>query len=586
MNQLNKYKSDYFSVLNFFCVLFLASAFAASNAPAQEAVQGMETINLPIEAAVSPTVAAPGMRVKITGKTEFDSKRFDVKAVITPPSGAPVTLSTKIDETGKFEISFDKTNALGKYAVKLIAPDGKGTAMITFSVSAPAVVFARPADAVAKSLNTANQAAIFAADLVAKLPPSDKQDEMLAKAAKIKAHLAQAQAVGAKLHQAFDKLAEIMARNPETSPAFEQLNAEFDGLAAEIDRNNTHLQQELAGSKQAGSLCEQLDIANEIFSAISFAFDINEKAVGTLKNFLNDKGTPRTIEKAMSASGKEFTDGQKFAITEVLKTSAGFLLGGAPSPVGWFGVGIGLLNDFAQFQAGQIFGQYCERFDGPVDATIFIRFMDGNDFFWSYKVTLKGKMAMRYAKQPPGGGGAVAVKGQIEGNATKIEFDENFIVMNPKLKRNLIFRRTVAPPTVPYNEDIGTFARMATPGYFRIPFEGEMIGDNVKIKWLPASNDFSKTYKGKGLYIFVAPPIFVPQLTKIDLPFENAEFIVTRATSATPSFEVKTQAGGKSRVIERAFTRDAAPSNEIKAEFRMSVKMCNPSCLNAEVFQQ
>lgn len=587
--QMMKYliKNKRLKICGLACLILLILV-AGSRAARAQTVQGMETINAPIEATVKPAAAIAGQKVKITGATEFDGKRFDLKITVTPPSGAdPVTLAGKINQTGKFEIPFDKTSAPGKYTVKVIAPDGKGTATAKFEVFAAAAVFARPVDSTAKMLQTANSAANQAADMIKTLPPSASQEQMLAKVGEIKKHLAKYPAEVDRLRKSLAKLAEIPEKLPATLPAFDNLTAELDRQTAETEQSEANLREQLAKSRKAGALCEDLDTANEIFAAISFMLNLNQEIFSTVKNFLNDKGTPRLMAEAFTASKLPINDDNKFFLTETVKTAAGIFAGGglaAVSPVGWFLTGIGLLNDIAQYQTAKVFGEYCERFEGPVDGTFGIKFYEGQQPFWSYIITLKGKMAVRYAK-PKGSGDAVIVKGHIEGNATNFDIKENFIVMNPNLRRFVVARKTFAPPHVPYAEDAGALARMAAPGYFRIPVEGEMIGSKIKLKLLPATSDFSKLYKGKALYVFFSPPL--PYMTVVDLPFQNAAFIFSRSMRDAPEFEVATSADGKSRTLERDFPRDHKRENgDFEASFRLSVKMCNPSCINNKVFEQ
>jgi hypothetical protein len=568
------------------CFAILLASFTIPVTPQttkQPVVQGMETIDAPIEATVKPSLTIVGLGVKIGGKTENDGKRFDVKITVTPPQGAPVSLTAKIDDAGKFEIPFALTNSTGRYVVKIVAPDGKGTTSASFEALSPDAAFARPADTAAELLEATDDTADASKELIDSLPPSPPKEELKAKIDELKENLAKSSDVVGKFRQSLARLAQIPERNPEMTEAFEDIIEKLDTKTSEAKSQTVSLRQQIAKSRKDGVRCDKLDTANEAFNAISFALNLNSKLFDLIKNFAIDKGTPRLLAAAAERSGTTPNAATNLFLSDTLKFSVSVLTGGVPSPVGWAMNGIGIINDIAQLQTAKVFDQYCERFEGPVDGTFGIKFLNNLELFWSYNMTLKGKLSLRYAKQSQPNE-AVHFTGQLEGNATNIDIKENFISINPNLKPFLIARRAYSPPTVPYVEDFGAFARMATPGYFRIPVEGEMNDGKLMLKWLPATNDFSKAFAGKALYIFV---IQVPLITIVDLPMQNASFIFSRAMGNIPTFDVIADAAKTSQTITRAFTRNYDdPKGEFVIAMKINVKACNPGCLNNKIIER
>lgn len=568
------------------CVAVLLASIAPNAATAQTktpTVEGMETVNAPVEAVIKPAATLLNLPVKIVGKTEPDGKRFDVKITVAPPSGAPVLMTTKSDAAGKFEIPFAQTNAAGRYAVKIVAPDGKGAASAAFEVLAPDAAFARPADAAAELLQATSEAADVGKELIDSLPPSPPKEELKAKIDELEDNLAKTPEVVAKFRQSLARLAQIPERYPETSAGFEDLIEKLDETTTKAKTETVSLRATLAKSRRDGVRCDKLDTANEAFNAISFALNLNKEIVELVKNFVIDKGTPRVLAAVAERSGRTPNAATNLFLSDTLKFSVSVLTGGVPSPVGWAMNAIGVVNDIAQLETAKVFDQYCERFEGPVDGTFGIRFLNNLDLFWSYNMTLKGKLSLRYAKQSQPNE-AVHFTGQLEGNATKIDIKENFISINPNLKPFLIARRAYAPPTVPYVEDFGAFARMATPGYFRIPVEGEISNGKLTLKWLPATNDFTKLFAGKVLYVFVMQ---VPLITVVDLPIQNAAFIFSRAMGNTPTFDVTLDAAKTSQSVTRIFTRDYTdPKGEFVIAMKINVKACNPGCLNNKIVER
>ncbi len=253
---------------------------------------------------------------------------------------------------------------------------------------------------------------------------------------------------------------------------------------------------------------------------------------------------------------------------------------GALDPLG---ATIGLANDLAQFAVQQAFNSYCEKFEGPVDAAFHAEFDHEGTVWWKYDVTLAGKLTMRFAKTARGGK-AIAFTGQIEGNATSFKLWEDAVAITPKLRRNVLFRQSFAPPAIPPKalgaaEEAGTLARMGTPGYFRIPVEGEIIGEKVTLNILPALNDFSDVVKGRAFYVFFEPVVPIPYFSQIEFPIQKAHFILSRGMLEKSEYTIVANKAAKASEIKRPFTRNwKSEKGDIRITWNVNVRACNPKC--------
>lgn len=522
-------------------------------------------------------VLGQGSVVMFVGKTIPDGRRTDVKITVRSSAGTK-DLGATVDKEGRFSLTFDSTQSIGLYTVEAVAPDGAGKAVAKFKVATALGIIIEIIDAEEEAATVTAQVLSAIADAAGKLPVSPLQKDLLERIEKLKARTAEMPTQIKNFDKAWWEIRYLLDTRPALQPAFQPMLNKMAAEAAELKIKTQEMRQQLGKSKKQGVLCDQLETINEVTNGISFLLNLSKKPISTFVNFMIDKGTPKAIEQI--ADNKGYSDAAKFTATEAVKNSAAAAVSGALDPLG---ATVGLANDLAQFAAQQAFNSYCEKFEGPVHAVFRAEFDHEGAVWWKYDVTLAGKLTIRFAKAARSGA-AIAFTGQIEGNATSFKLWEDAVAITPALRRNVLFRQSFAPPAIPPKavaaaEEAGTLARMGTPGYFRIPVEGEIIGEKVTLNILPALNDFSDLVKGRAFYVFFEPILPVPYFSQIEFPVQKAHFILSRGMMEKSEYNIVANKAAKASEIKRDFTRDwKSEKGDIRIKWNVGVRACNPKC--------
>jgi len=148
----------------------------ATRLPAQT---GEPSSAMPVEVRADPEVTGPKQPVRLLGSTPVVAGIEHVKLTIDPPEGLPSSLTAVVDPNGSYAVTFSATKATGTYQVRALAPDRKGSATAAFRVFDPASSADDFVDAAEDLLEAAESAARTARDLVATLPVSPAQLEVL-----------------------------------------------------------------------------------------------------------------------------------------------------------------------------------------------------------------------------------------------------------------------------------------------------------------------------------------------------------------------------------------------------------------------
>jgi hypothetical protein len=543
-----------------------------------------EQANAPVTVKVIPEVAMVKSKITVSGTSLALGKNTDVTITIALAGGvnksASKTMKANVDAKGNFKTEFI-AEAEGKYQVIVTAPDGKGTASATIQIAKPLTALAAASASAGALIATMQQGQAAADAQLNSLPPSPPKDEVQQKSAELKKKLAEIPAAQKQYESALSKLYELGANNPETLPGLQPL---FDELAADSDaikEQNDAFEKRLAQGGKKNATCDSIEAATEAFSALSTSMNLIGKPWEKLRNFLIDKGPGKVVDAVPNSA----SDTTKLAITQGFKLSASIMFAGAAGgPVAIALSTIGLAGDIGQFFTQQKFAKYCEKFEGPVYAQYRSEFRHKGKPYLTYKFDLRGKIQLRYIKDASRkDGDPIALTGQIEGVLEKTEYAEDAIILEPQLKSRVLLRKIIAPPGVPYLEDVGTMARMSMPNGFYIPIKGEMQNGKIIINVEEATKDLSDIIQAQILYVFVEPALPIPSVQKIKAPLQKARFILDRGMRAKPTFEVVTT---KDQLkIERSFTRTEDLKNaDALIDFKVDVKACNPTCLPSLYF--
>lgn len=540
------------------------------------AAHAFTPVNAPVTVTATPSTALVKARVTIAGTSLVVGKSNQVAIRISGSSGAPIELKATVDPAGAYKADFTPA-AEGKYKVQVTAPDGKGKAEASLSVVSPAGATAATSAPAAALIKTMQSGQAVGDKEVASLPASPAKDEFQKKSAELKQKLSELPAAQKQYENALSRIYELGNKHPDALTALKPLFDDIDRANEDIKKQNQEFEKRIAQAGKKNSSCDSLEAATEAFSALSTSMNMIGKPWEILRAFVIDKGPGKVID---AIPNNQASDNMKFAITESFKTSAGILVGGAAGgPIAMASSAIGLIGDTMQFFTQQKFAKYCEKFEGPVYAQFRAEMREKGKPYFTYKMDMRGKLQLRYTKGAAlQQGQPIPLTGQIEGVVEKFEMSENAIIIQPQLKSRVLAHKIIAPPGVPYSEDVGTIARMALPQGFYIPVKGELAGDKITVKLEPATKDLPDLLKGQILYIFVEPALPIPSVQKVDAPVQKAFFIFDRGMRANPQFDVKTDSSKST--IEKTFTRTVDdPKNDFKIEWKIEAKACNPGCL-------
>ncbi|MGH7867435.1 MAG: hypothetical protein ACREP9_07320, partial [Candidatus Dormibacteraceae bacterium] len=240
-----------------------------------------------------------------------------------------------------------------------------------------------------------------------------------------------------------------------------------------------------------------------------------------------------------------------------------------------------LAVDVVGFATDQLFSQYCEKFEGPVTATMTAHFYSittaGNKptEWWTYSTAIKGKLTLRYPKSAAGK--SVALSGQIEGGATHFTYKSNVFTddLYGKMAKGGIVRTKDTAPLATDDASGGFVNSLASPTSFFIPVNGTFSNGNINIEMQPARTDFNETYtRGHTFYVIIAPTtLMLPVLGHFTLPYVGAHFLLDHLFKG--DFPVEQQ--GKTMMIKKVASQDY-PANHNMATYTIDLKACNPGC--------
>lgn len=560
--------------------------------------------SLPVSVGVQPGNSLPGGRIRVSGSTirlsnapGLDPNKMMVRITITPMGRFPVDAETTVTSTTEYEEPhsytvpvkadggyagvFDGPRGHGQYRVTAIAPDGKGKDTTDFVVIQREDMELEVSERVKRAVQLSGTAVENAERMIESLPASPAKVEMTKKLTAIKSKMAQAPSQTAAFASGIDLITAIPEKYPETTPAFAPFYRQMGLWTAQSREEIETISTQLDKSKKARVTCDQLDRVIESFKFASMLLNLVGSPLDVAKNFANDI-TSEVIVKEASASPRLSSDqGFQTMVGQVKKLVPDMFgkieewKGGAE--VDMQGSLAGMMADAAQYAGGRVFESYCQKFEGPLKATMNATFTKGGTPWWKYSVDIEGKLVLRYARGATGE--AASVSGQFEGAGRSFKVWENAgqVLFPESMPKGAIVARVIKPPLgTPYIQTEGMVAaQVLTPSSFLIPVEGTIVGKKLTLRMLPATIDFT-TATARGVYVFFGPgTLNVPLVTTFTLPYKDAHWILEKGLGGTQTeFEVKTV--GKKMTIERSSKVDR-PGNSA-AKYTMELQACNPGC--------
>jgi hypothetical protein len=569
--------------------LLVESAPLATAQGAGEKVAAPVTVR--VNAAQGEAVVLQGAAASIGGESVPLGDKQQVRIEVTPPSGKTATLTAAILGDGRYSASFTATTEAGTYSVVAFSPDSATQAKARFRVVAPAAV-GEVAERAVSALEGLGQEMVAAVDAIDQALAG--RDDVPAQAreslAKARKDLEGLPRVLTDVRAELMMIAHVAQEYPEGAPKLGPIVVSITAVAEKAEETRKTLAQKTAAVPKSSGVCDRLDAAAEALAFMSLALDFVGKAFAVTVQLLTDKVLPDEIYNLARPPEKRST-AEKFVLSEVFKGAGAALAdadGDAKAGLKKFCKSpLGLAADVLQTLTAVVYDAYCERFQGPLDATLQADFMAGGKPFWGYTVTLGGRLVLRFEKKHLAGGGPIPLTGEFEGNGD-FKMYEDLMAFNPFMRRFVLFKKLHTPVgggavVRKVGAWAGKIARAAaTPAYFLVPVKGTLVGNEITLQVGEANVDFSDGIGGTAYYVLMPPSgLPLPSVQKWELPIQKAQFVLSRGLrkDAKVPVTLATRRGETFRIAQKTFTRtEADAASEYRLQWTVNVNACTPDC--------
>jgi hypothetical protein len=205
-----------------------------------------------------------------------------------------------------------------------------------------------------------------------------------------------------------------------------------------------------------------------------------------------------------------------------------------------------------------VFARYCEKFSGPIHATMHGEYLKNGEPWWKFDQELRGRLTLRYAKSDAGG--PIPISGEFNGHAVVVGIWDNALAsVNPKLaKYAQFFKRTILPKVADLAsgalQNQGGLVTAIAPTGFNIPVEGELVDRTVTLRVKPATVDLTD-FGVKVIYVAVSPLALGPVNGNYHISLMKAHHIISAALKDPEvKLSVVVDRGGGVLTIDRTFT--------------------------------
>ena len=560
--------------------LLRSSAFAATVLffallPISASAQ-METIDAPISVVVNPKVALPGAPITLSGQTPPVQVGAKVNVLINieqMPKSAngkeakPIQLDVAVNAKGGWALIVKNTVHIGRYTVKVTAPDGKGEATTQFDVVGEDAFDEFRQEYEASLDKTETTFVITIEKLLADIPDSAEKQEVVKRFQIIQNKLKQRRAQRPKLMP--DPKSVIAALPPAkkaelSTPIFEA----FEKITVESNK----VGDSIRASRFGASACEKLDTVVEALNLASTLMNFERNAVNLVINHLTDKVSPALIEhhNTHGNTGAKFAQGEAVKVFVANFRSYEMLTGSVP----------GLMVDLANYVTKDLYTSMCTRYEGPFTGKLSIEFFkdaSSRDPYWEYTVEIGGKLILSEPKAFSGKPGST-MRGRFDGAAIGYKVWEDALKLNPKLKTQLAFHKLIAPPpTIPLPPDEfgAVFNTAAHPLGFQVGVTAVRKGDQIIVNFDEAAiRDMSPKFnRALLIHVFIAGMIPAPNYQT--LPMQDAHYILSRGMRKNAVLKLSTK--GKEQHLTGNFVRKE-DTGDILLNWKVDVDICNPAC--------
>ena len=562
----------------FACLLLLTLLEVLSALPARGEDAASEPLGITV--LVAPPVAIPSAMVKVSGKTLALGDNPAVKIAFTVDSRAehndrarPVSATAKVDPKGEYTATV-RMDQPGVYIVKVTAPDGKGTQSSTFTLLDPPDL-TDELDASFDKIYAEGLEKLLASlrSQIVGLPANPARLQTEEKLNVVEKKMKEWPEQSKKLKAAVAKFQEAPRKYPEAALALQPRLQTLADVVGENKAEQAVIEQELAKSRAASATCEKMEQIIEGLKTVSAALNFVQSELSKVATAFNLDGATDRFTAFVTPKSMEGNPAVVFAIKESSKMAANVMLG----PVGWADAIVGLAVDVAGFVQEQNFAKYCEKIEGPMTATMHAAFTQDTSTWWTYDITISGKLILRYAKGAPAGS-AVHVNGEFIGSATKLAVWENALaVLYPvTAKTSTLLRKLEVPSGHAYFDGEGKAIGGAMPTAFNVAVDGDLVGNKLTLRLGDARSDFADSMEAHVTYVLIGPMILAPIIVKYDLPFTKAQKLLFRAMNDGP-IEIPVSVTTKTMTLAKNLTRKRPAQGNV-VDYTLDIKACNPGC--------
>lgn len=563
--------------------------------------QGESGSNAAVSVRVSP--AGPlltGTVVTIDGMSPLDAKA-PVALRVQTPDGKSLALAANANSSGDYSLNFTSTEAPGRYRVEARSPGGTASGRAEFEV----VIYDEVEvleDSVSKAKKEAQALGqaidSIAADIdaqIGKLPDNPAKDELKGRWQELQPQLKKAVHDFGEIDAVLAPIRRFAGSDPILKPLLRLPAQQLDDWTKRSAAERQRITQQLAASRRANVTCESLErvvegfrfaaalvgMITEPFSLVTEPLKEMAKNVGgqVADGVLKRLGLKPEKQGALSAHLSKLKGKFEAAVGESNLAAAKSIKSADTL--------IGKLGEVAAWLAGKAFDRYCERFSGPFDGQMHAEFFaqSSGEKWWEYDIRFKGQLDLRYAKGSVAGA-ATAVNGEFTGQAVNFTLKEDAIRIGwPKLMASArLFKRSIIPKPWIFgaplpNEDRPVeiegkaAAAMVKPYGFMVPVQGELVDNQLSLRFLPATQDY--TANARVVYVIVSPLSLVPAATAFELPYKDAGFFFLRV-SGGEAVKLKVQRNGKSLSVKETVKRDQGVA-VAKGQYQLKLELCNPA---------
>lgn len=546
----------------------------------------------PITVTARPNRTPVGGRVGIEGTTAFISGKT-VQLEVLEPDGQSRRLSIPVLQTGQFMYAYMATGKPGLHRVSATAPDGVGRDTSSFTVLSGVQTVDEVAFEWEDDADDLDSAVTVVKKLVDTLPASPVKDEVQKKLDQLDKRLQQRARDVANFKKSVGALQQILTKHPSAAPAITPTLHELTAWVQQSEEERVELNRRLLQSAKESVVCEKINAAGEGIKVASAILNLAGTPLGILNTFFRDW----LADKAQSSLPNNLKSNSAFALStqEIVKNGRAAndaIVDYGSTAMRAKGAGLamipGILFDLTSLLTDQVFGKYCEKFEGPMDADLHVEFLHASGkVWWTYDIALQGKLTVRYGKAATS---AAKVKGEFVGSATQFKMWEDALrVFNPALMdRTMVWKRSILPTAAPFVAFEGSYAGALGPSGFFVPVEGDLIDRKLSLRVLPARSDFEGKTARVIWVLGGQRTVGLPLVMTQTFPYRGAYTVLKGGLTGVfnaPEFESNTtptnftvKNAGKTLVVDETVEQDKVKGNGFIVTTRVRIKACNPGC--------